>query len=76
MASQPPAPIDRQRLGRGLIVGAALSIFGVGLFLVLYFGLLGANVASAPRLFISMCVPPAIIAVLIGVYVLWRRMKR
>ncbi len=70
MNSQPSPQNERQRLQRALIFGASLSILGIVLFLVLY--ALMSSVESAPRLFLSLCVPPAIIALILGVYVLSR----
>lgn len=64
-------PTDRQRLTRALIFGAVLSAAGVVLFLLLFFALSGVD--NAARLFVSLCVPPAIIALIIGVYVLVKR---
>jgi len=61
---------DRQRLQRALVFGALLSALGVVLFLGFYIVL--GSLESAPRLFLSLCVPPAIIALIMGVYMLTR----
>ena len=65
-ASRPKPP----NLGRGLIAGLVLAIVGVGLFILLWIGLGSLGFQQFPRLILSMCVPPAVIAVLIGAYVL------
>lgn len=51
-----------------LIVGVGVAAVGVILFILIY-GLMSAA-APAPRLFTALCVPPAVIAVGIGMYVL------
>jgi len=63
-----PDPTDRQRLTRALVYGAVLSAAGVALFVLLFIGMSGLD--NTPRLFISMCIPPAIIALVLGVYIL------
>ncbi len=66
-----PQPTDRQRLTRALVFGAILSAAGVVLFLLLFFGMSG--VENTPRLFVSLCIPPAVIALVLGVYLLISR---
>ncbi len=66
-----PQPTDRKRLTRALVIGAILSAAGVVLFLLLFFGMSGVD--SAPRLFVSMCIPPAVIALVLGAYLLISR---
>jgi lipopolysaccharide export LptBFGC system permease protein LptF len=58
------------QLSRFLIGGAVLAIVGILSFVLLWvvFGAMG--VANAPRLFVSMCIPPVIIGVIVGVYAL------
>lgn len=63
--STPPQP----NLMRGLVLGLVLSVIGIGLFVFLYL-VVFADSATATRLLASLCVPPAIMAVLIGGYVL------
>lgn len=60
--SQPP------NLSKALVAGGVLAVAGIGLFLLLYFGL--GIVDAMPRLLVSLCVPPLVIGVLIGGYVL------
>ncbi|MBE2184124.1 MAG: hypothetical protein IAE89_11905 [Anaerolineae bacterium] len=59
--------------GRALIAGAFLAVLGVVIFILLWASLGGAGVANAPRLFISMCVPPAVIGLVFGLYALFGR---
>ncbi|MFN8528088.1 MAG: hypothetical protein U0670_05715 [Anaerolineae bacterium] len=64
---------ERRRLTRALLIGVGLSMVGIILFIVIYMALSQAQ--SAPRLFVSLCVPPAIIALILGVYILVARPK-
>ncbi len=59
--------------GRALIAGAFLAVLGVVIFVLLWAALGSAGVANAPRLFISMCVPPAVIGLVVGLYALFGR---
>ncbi|MDX2137848.1 MAG: hypothetical protein SF123_07105 [Chloroflexota bacterium] len=61
---------DWGKLGRlqiGVVLAAAL---GIGLFFLLWQGLGDVGVDQFPRLIIAMCVPPMLIAVVVGVYIL------
>lgn len=69
MSNSPP-PMNKNNLTRAGIAGIGLAILGIVLFIVLWVVLGSAQLAAAPRLFASMCIPPAIIAGIIGVYVL------
>ena len=70
--SDNPNPI-RTGLSRGSMVGFVLGVLAIILFIVLWLVLGSLNVSQFPRLMISICLPPAIIAALIGAYMLfWR----
>lgn len=62
--------MDSRRLLRGQVAVVVLVLLGIGLFALLWQGMGAAGVASAPRLLISICLPPAIIAIIVGVYFL------
>lgn len=66
-----PNPVNRKALSRGLIAGAVLAMLGIMLFFVLWGALSGSG--QVARLFVSLCVPPVIIGVVIGVYRLFLR---
>lgn len=55
------------------MVGALLAVMGVVMFALIWVAMGSAGVANAPRLFTAMCVPPAIIGVLVGLYWLFAR---
>jgi lipopolysaccharide export LptBFGC system permease protein LptF len=57
-------------LSKVAVAGVGLGVVGVVLFVILWvvFGQMG--VASLARLVVSLCLPPLVIAGLIGVYVL------
>jgi hypothetical protein len=57
------------RFIKPLLIGLGLAALGIGLFLTLYFDL--QTVDPLPRLLVAMCVPPLIIAVLVGGYALY-----
>jgi hypothetical protein len=59
--------MDSQYLMRALVVGAVLAVGAILLFLFLYFGVL-AGAGNAVRLFASLCVPPVVLIVVIGVF--------
>lgn len=61
-----PDPKPFAGLGRASVFGVGLSIFGIIAFLVLWFALSGLD--SLPRLLTSLCVPPGLIAVIVGGY--------
>ena len=61
-------PLDKQRLTRAAIVGLLLAIGGIVLFIVLW--MLLNSLDQFPRLIIALCVPPAAITLVIGIYFL------
>lgn len=63
-----PDPLDAKRLLRTQLVVFVLVAGGVGAFLLLYVLLDG--VGQVQRLLIALCVPPALMAVLVGGYFL------
>ncbi len=69
--STTPNPFNRKDLTRALIVGAVLAVLGIVLFFVLWGALGQSGTGQAARLFVSLCVPPVIIGVIIGVYFLF-----
>jgi hypothetical protein len=63
---------ESSNLMKALMIGALLAGAAVGLFLLMYFVVLGSadNVA---RLFISLLVPPLLMGVAIGAYYLFSK---
>lgn len=53
-----------------LIAGAGLAVLGIVLFILIWVVLGNMEVAQFPRLILSVCVPPALMALLLGGYVL------
>jgi hypothetical protein len=68
--SQSPSPLNRSSLTRALMAGAALAVLGIALFAGLWVVLGSQGVDQAARLLLSLCIPPAIIAALLGAYFL------
>lgn len=60
-------------LKRGAVAGVILAVLGIGLFIIIYLIMGSAGASQAGRLFGALCIPPAIIGVLLGAYVLIAR---
>ncbi len=60
--------MDNKTLTRTVIAGGVLSGLGIALFFLLWFGLGSAQVAQLPRVVLSVCLPPAIMAMVVGLY--------
>jgi hypothetical protein len=67
-----PNPLDTN-LSRPLIIGGVMAAGGIVLFLILYAALTSAGVDALTRVVVALCIPPAIMAVLVGGYFLWGR---
>ena len=59
----------------GALVGAILGTLSIILFVVLWIVLGKIGAAQMLRLFLSLCVPPAIVAALFGAYILYARSR-
>ncbi len=64
-----PEPV-KEGLSKGSKIGAVLGVLAIILFIVLWIGLGQLGLAQAPRLFGAMCIPPAVIAGILGAYLL------
>lgn len=64
--------MNLQQLLRAQIGVLVLAALGIGLFLLIYF-LMGDSAAPAARLFTALCVPPLVLAVVAGFWVLARK---
>ncbi len=67
--SNSPNPI-RRALSRASIIGAVLGIGAIILFIVLWVALSGTDLSLIARILLSLCIPPALLAALMGVYLL------
>lgn len=63
----------RQILSKASVVGVGLSIFAILLFMVLWFVLGELGLSAISRMIAALCIPPAVIAGMIGAYILWIR---
>lgn len=68
-----PNPFDLRAVSRGSLVGLALAVMGIGLFLALWFLLGSAGIADLPRLVVAICAPPAVLTLIVAVYALRAR---
>ena len=59
-------------MSRTLIAGMLLAALAVALFLVLWSALGVTGLEQAPRLFLSLCLPPVIVFGVVGLVVLAR----
>ena len=62
-------PLNKRGLTRASIVGVAMALGAIILFILLWLVLGGLD--RFPRLIIAVCVPPAAIALAVGVYFLF-----
>ena len=67
-----PGPL-REPLSRASIIGAVLGVFAIILFIILWIVLGQAGISPMSRLLGALCVPPAVIAAIIGGYILIAR---
>jgi len=63
-------PEMKRGLLRAQIAVAVLAVLAIGAFIGLWNLLGSAGFEDFPRLILSMCLPPAVIAILVGIYVL------
>lgn len=67
--------MDNRRLTRGLLLGIVLALLAVGLFIALWMAFGSAGLDTLPRLILALCIPPAVIAVLVGGFALLTRRR-
>lgn len=67
-----PGPLKKRGLSRAAVLGFGIVVSAVVLFLIFWIGLSNTDMAPFPRVLISVCIPPAVIAALIGIYMLIR----
>jgi hypothetical protein len=70
-----PNAFETNRVLKFLAAGFALALFGVGVFVGMWALLGTAGMSDFPRLIMSFCLPPALIAAIIGFYLLFTRRK-
>jgi hypothetical protein len=68
-----PNPLNQKNLTRATVIASGMAAGGIVLFLVLYFAMSSAGVDALARVVVALCVPPAIMAVVIGGYFLVKR---
>lgn len=67
--------LDRKLLSRAGLMGILLAVFGIGLFILLWVVLGNAGMDNFARLMIAICIPPALIALGVGLFFLATREK-
>ncbi len=73
--SNSPSPLNGSNLTRAGVAGAVLAVLAIVLFIVLWVVLGSFKMDAMARLFASLCIPPAILAGIMGVYILTRKPK-
>ena len=73
--SNSPSPLNGRNLTRAGVIGLVLAVLAIVLFLILWVVLGSFKLDAMPRLFASLCVPPAVLAAIMGVYILTRKPK-
>ncbi len=68
--SNPNNPVNKESLSKASIAGIGMAVGGIILFLVLYVVLTNAGADALTRVVIALCVPPALMAALVGGYFL------
>jgi lipopolysaccharide export LptBFGC system permease protein LptF len=71
-----PNPLNTQHLTRATLIAAGLALVGIVVFVILWVILGNAGIENAPRLLLSLCVPPALIGVLVGGYFLFKSSRQ
>lgn len=66
-------PIDGKMLTRAGVAGIVLAVLGIALFVGIW--VLLDDVNAFPRLFAALCIPPGIIAIIVGGFFLMTRSK-
>jgi len=59
-----------ERMVKRLFPIGVLGLINIGLIVVFYILLVQNNVALFPRLIVSICAPPAVISLVVGIYML------
>lgn len=67
-------PLNRQNLSRATLVAVVMAVGGIVLFIVLWVAL--ASVESFARLMLSLCIPPGLMAAIVGGYLLLVQPKK
>ena len=70
-----PDAFETNRVLKFLSAGFALALFGIGVFLGMWVLLGEAGMADFPRMIMSFCLPPALIAAIIGLFMLFTRRR-
>lgn len=74
--TQTPGPLNGKSLTRASVAGFGLATLGILLFVILWVVLGQAGFQPAARLIAALCIPPAVIALILGIYVLFVRPNR
>lgn len=62
--------LDKDKITRAGFYGALLGVVAILLFVGLWVGLGGIGVTVFPRLVISICIPPAVLSFVAGIFLI------
>ncbi len=68
--SETPTPINKGLMSRTTLSVVGLAVLGMVLFIGLWVMLGNVGVAQFVQLIVSLCIPPAAIAAIVGIYFL------
>jgi hypothetical protein len=68
--NQTPNPLNKNNLSRATFIAIGLAVGGIVLFFILWSVLGSTGMDAFARLILSLCIPPALMAALVGGYFL------
>ena len=71
----PPNPVNPEALKRASIIGAILGVFGIISFVVIWVLLGQTGTGQVPRILLSLCIPPAMIGLIMLAYLFYLRSR-
>jgi hypothetical protein len=70
-----PSPLNKRSITRASIIGSVMAVGGIILFLILYAAMTSAGADPVQRVVVALCVPPMLMALLMGGYFFFGRRK-
>lgn len=76
LMNQTPNPLNKNNLSRATFIAVGLSVGGIVLFFILWGILGGTGMDAFARLILSLCIPPGLMAALVGGYFLLSQSRK
>ncbi len=74
--NQTPNPLNQNNLSRATIIATGIAVGGIILFFIIWAVLGSTGMDAFARLILSLCIPPGLMAALIGGYFLMSQSKK